>query len=160
MAIRQKTSFSKGTKNLITEAVKAKIKLTKHIEILKEKDLVYYICKDGSLRLYIINKVKKDDIGYITSTIQPINKFGEVERTKFDTIASKLQRVWIQLGDSVEYNNPSRKQPSNYLRGYVDRIGYDADLQQLEVYVKGTDYANKKSTRIFVGEELNNLSIV
>lgn len=160
MATKQKTTFNRGTKNLITEAVKAKVKLTRHIEILKEKDLVYYICKDGSLRLYIVLNVKKDEVGYITATVQPINKLGEVEKNKFDTIANKLQRVWIQLGDNVEYNNPMRKQPNNYHKGYVEKIGYDTDLQQLEVYVKGTDNNHKTSTRIFVGDELNELSIV
>lgn len=108
-------SMSKGTKKTIDARLRQKSRITKDLEIFAQGDYVGYICKDGTIVAYYVKKVKRDDDGIYSVTIQALTESGGLGANVFEATADKLIRFWCQPDDRIKYDKtPTRGKKTSF----------------------------------------------
>ena len=100
-----KQNFKPQTKQVISENIRSKARLNKHIIPVTDGDIVEYMAKDKTRPIYKVINSTMDSDGMYEVLIQKIDSNGKLDTNKFTVTMDKISRFWLQIGDKIMHKD-------------------------------------------------------
>ena len=101
----KKQNFKPQTKQVISNSIREKARLNKHIIPVTDGDIVEYKAKDMSRPIYKVINATMDSDGIYEVLIQKIDSNGKLDTNKFTVTMDKISRFWLQIGDKIMHKD-------------------------------------------------------
>lgn len=148
----KKQSFKPQTKQVITEKIRVKARLNKHIIPVTDGDIVEYMAKDKSRPIYKVINSTMDSDGMYEVLIQKIDSNGKLGTNKFTVTMDKISRFWLQIGDKIMHKDNKGVE-------YYSEVEYIFLDRELELTVQSKNI-NAVGTFLFYREDFGGINLL